>query len=263
MDSGRCEDSGEMYPPDDQGEYLVADEAPQFLVQGLSDTLSEAGRGMEETPVEEYAMLLEVMMADISGQPHPPRFSWNAGMVMHILKSDPALRELEHMQVDRPGIAFLFFYDKQGCHSLGQDTAYALRTHVEEAFVEWISCSAHFTISLISLGEVWWQAVVASHHCRSQSRSEIPVPNIPVVTMGESDSSGQLMGSAPQHVGRTHTEGGAESRPAQHGTQLHGRLPKSQGALVGGGGLPPSSPERGAPDSNGYSTASEFTGRQH
>ena len=34
---------------------------------------------------------------------------------MHILKNDPVLRELEHMQVDGPGTAYLFFYDKQGC----------------------------------------------------------------------------------------------------------------------------------------------------
>ena len=33
--------------------------------------------------------------------------------------------------------------------------------------------------------------------------------------------------------------------------------------VVGGGGSPPSSPDRGAPDSDGYSTASETTGHQH
>ena len=33
--------------------------------------------------------------------------------------------------------------------------------------------------------------------------------------------------------------------------------------MVGGGGSPPSSPDRGAPDSNGYSTTSETTGCQH
>ena len=32
---------------------------------------------------------------------------------------------------------------------------------------------------------------------------------------------------------------------------------------MGGGGSPPSSPDRGAPDSDGYSTASETTGCQH
>ena len=37
----------------------------------------------------------------------------------------------------------------------------------------------------------------------------------------------------------------------------------SQCTIVGGGGSPPSSPDRGAPDSDGYSTASETAGHQH
>ena len=125
-------------------------------MQGLSDVLVDVEERTGETPVEEYAMMLEVMMADHPGQPHPPAFSWNAGMVMRILKSDPVLRELEHVQVDGPGMAYLFFYDKQGHRGLGQDAAHAVWTHVEEAFSEWISRSAHFTISLLPLMEAWW-----------------------------------------------------------------------------------------------------------
>ena len=105
MDSNRCQDSGEMYSPDDQGEYASLDGSPRFSVQGLSNVLADVGEGMDETPAEEYAMMLEVTMADHPDRPHPPMF-WNAGMVMHILKSDPVLRELEHMQVDGPGTAF-------------------------------------------------------------------------------------------------------------------------------------------------------------
>ena len=74
---------------------------------------------------------------------------------MHILKSDLVLRELEHGQVDGPGTAYLFFYDKQGHWGLGQDAADAVRTHMEEAVSEWILHSAHFTISLLPLMEVW------------------------------------------------------------------------------------------------------------
>ena len=66
------------------------------------------------------------MMADCHGQPHPTVFSWNVGMVMHILKSDPVLQELEHVQVDGPGTAYLFFYDKQGHRGLEQDAADAV-----------------------------------------------------------------------------------------------------------------------------------------
>ena len=80
--------------------------------------------------------MLEVTMADRPGWLHPPTFSWNAGMVMHVLKSNQVLRELEHVQVDGLGTAYLFFYDRQGCHGLSQDTVYAIRAHVEEAFSE-------------------------------------------------------------------------------------------------------------------------------
>ena len=74
---------------------------------------------------------------------------------MHILKSDQVLWELEHVQVDGSGTAYLFFYDKQGCWDLGQDTAYAIQAHMEEAFLGWISHSTHFTISLLPLMEAW------------------------------------------------------------------------------------------------------------
>ena len=63
-------------------------------------------------------------------------------MVLHILKGDPTLRDLEHVQVDGPGTAYLFFYDKQGCRGLKQDATETLQAHVAEAFSKWIShCS--------------------------------------------------------------------------------------------------------------------------
>ena len=83
---------------------------------------------------------------------------------------------------------------------------------------------------------------------------------------GESDSSGQLVGSALQQPGRANTvEGVAGARLASHkgAAQPCGRPPKSQCTVVGGGGSPPSSPGRGAPDSDGYSTVRETTGHQH
>ena len=164
MDSDRREDSGEMYSPDEQGEYMPLDGALRFSMQGLSDALADVGEGITEPPVEEYAMMLGVMMADRPGWLCPPVFSWNMDMVMHVLKNDLVLRELEHMQVDGPGTAYLFFYDKQGCHGLGQDTAYAIWGHMEEAFSEWILQSPHFAISLLPLVEAWWWAVTTSDH---------------------------------------------------------------------------------------------------
>ena len=164
MDSDRHKDSGGMYFTDKQGEYTPLDGTPRFSMQGLSDTLADVREGITEPPAEEYAMMLEVTMADCPGQLHPPSFSWNMGMVMHVLKNDPVIRELEHMQVDGLGTAYLFFYDKQGHRGLGQDTANVIQAHMEEAFSEWISCSTHFAISLLPLVEAWWWAVTTSNH---------------------------------------------------------------------------------------------------
>ena len=163
MDSDRHEDSGEMYSPDEQGEYTLLDGAPRFSMQGLSNALVDVMEVINEPPAEEYAMMLEVTMANHPGWPCPPMFSWNAGMVMHVLKNDPVLRELEHMQVDGLGTTYLFFYDKQGCRGLGQDTAYVIQAHMEEAFSEWISCSTHFAISLLPLVEALQWAVATSN----------------------------------------------------------------------------------------------------
>ena len=117
---------------------------------------------MVQPPSEEYALLLEVTMADHPRHPCPPVFSWNMGMVLHVLKGDPTLRDLEHVQVDGPGAAYLFFFDKQGHRGLKYDAAQALRMHVVQIFSEWISCSAHFTIIPLPLVGGWCQAVAAS-----------------------------------------------------------------------------------------------------
>ena len=183
-------------------------------MQELSNALADVGEGITDPRAEEYTMMLEVTMADCPGRLCPPMFSWNAGMVMQVLKNDPVLSELKHMQVDDRGTAYLFFYDKQGHHGLGQDTAYAIWAHVEEAFSEWISCSAHFTISLLPLVEAWWCAVAVPDHRRLRGRAENPAHRIPVVTMGESNSLVQLVGSTPQQAGRSTTvEEMASMRP--------------------------------------------------
>ena len=184
---------------------------------------------------------------------------------MHVLKSDLVLREMEHVQVDGPGTAYLLFYDKQGRQGLGKDATDAVQTHVEEAFSEWISCSAHFSISLLPLMEVWQWSVAASGHRRLRSQVENSAHNTPVGAAHESDSSSQLVGSTPQQDGRTSRVGErtkARLTTCTRATQPHGRPPKSQCATVGRGGSPPSSPDREAPDSDGYSTASETAGHQ-
>ena len=127
-----------MYSPDDQGGYVPELGMQNFSVQGLSDVLMslESEVTVVQPPAEEYVLLLEVTMAYHPGYLHPPAFSWNVGMVLHVLKGDPTLRDLEHVQVDGPGTAYLFFYDKQDHRGLKQDAAEVLQTHVEEAFSE-------------------------------------------------------------------------------------------------------------------------------
>ena len=45
MDSDRFEDSGEMYSPDEQGEYMPLDGNPRFSVQGLLMHWLTLGKG--------------------------------------------------------------------------------------------------------------------------------------------------------------------------------------------------------------------------
>ena len=101
-----------MYSPDNQGEYMPIQNAQNFSIQGLSDALMslESELTVVQPPVEEYTLLLEVTMVDRPGQPHMPAFSWNASMVLNILKGDPMLQDLEHVQVDSLGTAYLLFY---------------------------------------------------------------------------------------------------------------------------------------------------------
>ena len=132
MEPNKGEESGEMYSPDDQGEYMPEAGMMSFSIQELSDALTvlDTEVTMFQPPSEEYALLLEVTMADCPGCPHPPTFSWNTGMVMHILKGDSALRDLDHIQVDGPGTTYLFFFNKQGHKGLTLDATQTLRTHV-------------------------------------------------------------------------------------------------------------------------------------
>ena len=99
-----------------------------FSIQGLSDVLASLNSEttVVQLPVEEYGLLLEV----------PPTFSWNASMVLHVLKGDPTLQDLGHVQVGSPGMAYLFFYDKQGHKGLKQDVAVNLQMHMAEVFSE-------------------------------------------------------------------------------------------------------------------------------
>ena len=60
------EDAGKMYLPDDQGEYMPKAGTQNFSIQGLLDALTflESEVTVVQPPAKEYALLLEVTMAD-------------------------------------------------------------------------------------------------------------------------------------------------------------------------------------------------------
>ena len=65
-----------------------------FSIEDLSDALTslESEVTVVQPPAKEYALLLEVTMAKQPRLPCLPTFSWNASMVLHILKGDPMLQ---------------------------------------------------------------------------------------------------------------------------------------------------------------------------
>ena len=199
MDSHHGEESGEMYSPNEQGQYTLADGVQAFIVQGLTDALS--GLELEDTvvepPKEELILQLEVMMVDRSGRPHPPAFLWNASMVMHILKNDPTLRDLEYVQVDNPGTTYLFFLDKQCHRGLSAEVAERLGAYLPGAFSEWILCSAHFVAITIPLTEGRRLASAVTNRCRQRLRTDPQGPTLGAPFSSESDVGPVLVGSAP------------------------------------------------------------------
>ena len=187
-----------MYLPDDQGKYVPKVGVLSFSVQGLSDALMALDTVTEvQPPSGEFALQLKVMMAYHPAHPCPPTFSWNVGMVLHVLKSDPTLRDLEHIQVDGTGRAYLFFFNKQGHRGLTLEAAHAMRAHVGEVFSEWISYSVHFAVNPMPLAEDWHHVMVASERHRQWSWVEYPGRPVLNLASRKLDSTLPLVGSAP------------------------------------------------------------------
>ena len=61
MEPNKGEESGEMYSPDEQGEYMPKAGAPSFSLQGLSDALQALDTKVTvvQPPSEEFALLLK------------------------------------------------------------------------------------------------------------------------------------------------------------------------------------------------------------
>ena len=70
MEREREEESGEMYSPNESGEYKLHGDVPNFTVKGLRDALTEAESAVTEppSPTDEFIIQLEVTMADRPGR---------------------------------------------------------------------------------------------------------------------------------------------------------------------------------------------------
>ena len=119
-------------------------------------------------------------------------------MMLHVLKNDPASRELEHVQVDGSGMAYLFFYDRHGHHGLMWEAARSVHSHLVDTFSEWIGWPTHFEVLPLLLDEGCHHAAVAQDRCQQHIRTQDP-SNLPVQTAmaASSGSSLQLVGRAP------------------------------------------------------------------
>ena len=258
------EESGEMFSPNESGEYMPHNDAVSFTVHGLRDALTPAESTVIEPPrpADEYIIQLEVTMADWPSRLHPPAFSWNAGMVLYVLKSDPVMREREHIQVDGPGLVYLFFYDRHGCRGLTKEAALAICSHLADTFAEWIGRSVHFEVVPLLLEEGHHCMTAAQERCRQRIQT-LEQPSLPIHAAGSasSRSSQQLVGGVPSIP--EGQDGAAEQETPRVSASRLRRCPIKVRLTPGGGGggSPPSSPEcPGGADSDDYSTASESGG---
>ena len=150
-------------------------------------------------------------------------------MVIHILKSNPALCDREHVQVEGPGTAYLFFYDKQGRKGLVLEATHTLRAHVGDTCSEWISRFAHFMVNPIPL-EGWGRTMAVAEWQWQCTRVEFQSPVVPSPVMSEYDSNPQLQGNASQPTGRPGSaEESTNMREARTvSIKQRGRPPKKQ-----------------------------------
>ena len=199
MEHEREEESGEMFSPNESREYMPCGDVMSFTVQGLRDALTAAESTITKPlcPTDKFMIQLEVMMEDQPRRPCPLAFSWNGGMVQHVLESNPALRDLEHMQVDGPGLAYLFFYDRHGYCSLTKEVTLTMHSHIANAFAEWIGRSTHIDVVPLLLEEGCQHVTAAQERCR-QCIWPQEQPALPIHVIGSASSGlSQLVGGVP------------------------------------------------------------------
>ena len=156
-------------------------------------------------------------------------------MVQHVLKSDLALRELEDIQVNSPGLAYLFFHDRHGHHALTKEAALTICSHLVDTFAEWIGRSMHFDVVPLLLEE-GCQCTMAAQEKHRQCIQTQEQPSFPIHVTG-SGSSGlsQLVGGVPP-VPEAQDGTAEQETPRASVGKLHRCLAKARSAARGGGG---------------------------
>ena len=86
MESNKGEESGEMYSPDEQGEYVPEVGALSFSPRADRCSHSLGNRSDQSaTPFCGVCPATQVDDGKSPGVSTSPALSWNAGMVMHVL----------------------------------------------------------------------------------------------------------------------------------------------------------------------------------
>ena len=157
---------GKMYSPNESGEYTPCGDVPTFTVQGLRDTLIEAEVHCDRTTTLcrriHYSIGSDYGRLTSEAVPTSLLVERRYG-VTHALKSDPSMRDLEHVQVDGPGLAYLFLYYFHGYRAVfPKRKTLSLCSHIVEVFTKWIGRSACFDAVPLLL-EVGQQCTTAVH----------------------------------------------------------------------------------------------------
>ena len=115
--------------------------------------------------------------------------------MQHVLKNDPALRDLWHVQVDGPGLVCLFFYNRHGHHSLSREAALAMHLHYLMPLQSGLG--DHFDAVSLLLEE-GCQCVMAAQESHRQHIWPQKPPIFPIQASGSTSSrSLQLVGGVP------------------------------------------------------------------
>ena len=175
-----------------------------------------------------------------------------------VLKNDPALRDLEYVQVDNAGTTYLFFLDKQCHHGLPAEAAEMLGAYLPGAFSELISCLAHFAAVAIPLAEGRHLASVGVNSCHQRLRTDPQGPALGTPFSSESDVGPVLVGSAPPTPVKGERGAEGERVSVAPASRARGRPPKKAHPIKEmPANSPPSLLDRGGADSDAASMASE------